>query len=135
VRKRLLATGKMFDSLVRMRPKDIQPIGNELAIRWEDGSETFIPLEQLRRACPCASCQGEVDVLGHLHKGPDRVLSPDAFELVQITPVGGYAIQPTWADGHTSGLFSFDYLRKIADQAKETGTEEREPANEKPPAP
>jgi len=97
-----------------MRPVDIQHIGNELAVKWNDGSESFIPLERLRRACPCAGCKGEVDVLGNLHKGPDKTLSPAAFELVQMTRVGTYAIQPRWADGHTSGLFSFEYLRQIA---------------------
>ena len=42
-----------------MRPLDIQQIGNELAIKWDDGSESFIPLETLRRCCPCAGCKGE----------------------------------------------------------------------------
>jgi len=96
-----------------MRPVDIQPIGNELAITWDDGSETFIPLETLRRACPCAGCQGEVDILGQLHKGPERPLPPTAFQLVRVTPVGGYALQPVWADGHASGLYSFDYLKRL----------------------
>jgi DUF971 family protein len=96
-----------------MRPVDIQPIGNELAIKWDDGSETFIPLETLRRACPCAGCQGEVDILGQLHKGPERPLPPTAFQLVRVTPVGGYALQPVWADGHASGLYSFDYLKRL----------------------
>lgn len=96
-----------------MRPVDIQPIGNELAIKWDDGSESFIPLEKLRRACPCAGCQGEVDILGKLHKGPERPLPPTAFELVRVTPVGGYALQPVWADGHASGLYSFDYLKRL----------------------
>jgi DUF971 family protein len=97
-----------------MRATDIQPIGTELAIRWEDGRESYIALEKLRRSCPCAGCQGEVDILGHLHKGPDQPLPPTAFGLVRIVPVGGYAIQPFWADGHHSGLFAFDYLQKIA---------------------
>lgn len=92
---------------------DIQPIGSELAIKWDDGSESFIPLESLRRACPCAGCQGEVDVLGKLHKGPEHPLPPTAFQLVRITPVGGYALQPVWADGHASGLYSFDYLKRL----------------------
>ena len=50
------------------------------------------------------------------------VADPDAFGrndrivgLVRIDRVGGYAIQPVWADGHSSGLFSFDYLRLVAD--------------------
>ena len=97
-----------------MRATDIQHIGNELAIRWEDGTESFISLEKLRRCCPCACCQGEVDILGNLHKSPDKPLPPGAFGLVRFVPVGGYAIQPYWADGHSSGLFSFDYLQKIA---------------------
>lgn len=118
-----------------MRPKDVQQIGDELAVKWEDGSETFIRLELLRRACPCASCQGEVDVLGNLHKGPEKVLSPSAFELERMTPVGGYGIQPTWADGHTSGIYSFDYLHHLAGTTAQTETEESGPPNEKPPAP
>jgi DUF971 family protein len=97
-----------------MRPLDLQFIGGELAVRWEDGGESFIPLEKLRRACPCAGCRGETDILGHLHKNPGPPLTARAFELVRIERVGGYAIQPVWADGHATGLFSFDYLRQIA---------------------
>ncbi len=97
-----------------MRATDIQHVGNELAIRWEDGSESFIPLERLRRCCPCAGCQGEVDILGQLHKAPDKPLAPTAFELKRFVAVGGYAIQPFWADGHNSGIFSFEYLRGVA---------------------
>jgi DUF971 family protein len=98
-----------------MRILDAQHIGNELAIRWDDGSESFIALDQLRRACPCASCQGEVDALGNLHKPPARPLPPKALELARIGPVGGYAIQPVWKDGHNSGIFSFEYLRRLAE--------------------
>ncbi len=101
---------------VAMHPVDIQQIGEELAIRWADGTESFIPLAALRRACPCAGCQGERDVLGQLHKGPDRPLTPASFRLLRIVPVGGYALQPIWADGHDSGLYTFDYFRRIADQ-------------------
>jgi len=97
-----------------MRPVDLQPIGNELAVKWGDGSESFIPLESLRRACPCAGCKGEMDVMGRLHKGPDLPLTPESFRLVGIQWVGGYAVQPVWGDGHNSGLFSFGYLRKLA---------------------
>jgi DUF971 family protein len=96
-----------------MRPLDLQPVGNELAIKWDDGSESFIPLEKLRRCCPCAGCQGEAGVLGNVHKNPERPLPPTAFELVRIVGVGGYAIQPVWADGHTTGIYSFDYLQRI----------------------
>lgn len=97
-----------------MRPIDVQQIGHELALRWDDGSETFLPLEHLRRACPCAGCKGETDVMGNVYKGPDVPLKPESFVLRRLTPVGTYALQPTWADGHNSGLFTFDYLRQLA---------------------
>jgi DUF971 family protein len=98
-----------------MRPLDIQPIGEELAIKWEDGSEGFVPLEKLRRCCPCAGCKGEVDIMGNVYKGPDKPLSPQAFRLVRLVNVGSYAIQPVWADGHATGIYSFDYLRRVVD--------------------
>ena len=97
-----------------MRPLDIQHIGNELAVKWGDGRENFIPLENLRRACPCAGCKGEMDILGNLYKNPEKPLSAKAFELVKLVSVGGYAIQPVWADGHNTGIYSFDYLKRIA---------------------
>jgi DUF971 family protein len=98
-----------------MRPTDLQHIGGELAIKWPDGTESFIPLEKLRRACPCASCKGETDVLGNLYKNPEQKLTAAAFELVRIATVGAYAIQPVWTDGHATGIFSFDYLRQLAE--------------------
>jgi DUF971 family protein len=97
-----------------MRPLDIQHIGNELAVKWSDGGESFIPLANLRRACPCAGCKGETDILGNLYKNPEQPLTPKAFELVKFLSVGGYAIQPVWADGHNTGIFSFDYLARVA---------------------
>jgi DUF971 family protein len=100
-----------------MRPTDIQPIGEELAIKWGDGSESFVRLEVLRRHCPCAGCKGEMDILGNVYKNPDRPLSPLAFQLTRLRYVGGYAVQPVWGDGHDSGLYSFDYLRKVAEAA------------------
>ena len=99
-----------------MRPTDVQQIGDELAIKWDDGSESFIKLETLRRYCPCAGCKGERDIMGNLYKGPDRPLSARSFQLARIAMIGGYAVQPVWADGHSTGLYSFDYLRQVAEQ-------------------
>ena len=98
-----------------MRPLDIQPIGTELAVKWSDGGESFIPLENLRRACPCAGCKGETDIMGNLYKNPEQPLTAKAFQLTRIISVGGYAIQPVWADGHATGLYSFEYLRQVAE--------------------
>ena len=99
-----------------MRPEDIQQVGSELAIRWTGGGESFIPLEKLRRACPCAGCKGETDIMGNIYKNPEQPLMPKAFELIRFITVGGYAIQPVWADGHATGIYSFDYLKRLADE-------------------
>ena len=98
-----------------MRPIDMQIIGPELAVKWDDGSESFIALEKLRRHCPCAGCKGEMDIMGNLYKSPDKPLTPAAFQLVRISLVGGYAVQPLWGDGHGTGLFAFDYLKRVAE--------------------
>src|SRR5665213_1054058 len=96
-----------------MRPKDIQHVGGGVAVRWDDGGESFIPLEKLRRACPCAGCKGETDIMGNVYKNPEQTFKVAAFQLVRFESVGGYAIQPVWADGHNTGIFSFDYLRRV----------------------
>jgi DUF971 family protein len=93
----------------------MQAIGEELAVKWDDGSESFVPLEKLRRHCPCAGCQGEADIMGNVYKGPERPLSPKSFQLVRLVKVGTYAVQPVWGDGHSTGLFAFEYLRKVAE--------------------
>ncbi len=96
----------------RIEPANIAVIGNELAIAWSDGRETYLTLEALRRACPCASCCGEPDALGNIVR-PDVHYTASSFHLRGWQLVGGYALQPSWADGHATGLYSFNYLRKL----------------------
>ncbi len=97
-----------------MQPLDVQIIGEELALKWPDGTESYLRLEALRRACPCAGCRGEPDVLGHLHRGPPPVLIAASFRLRHLGRVGHYALQPVWEDGHDAGIYPFDYLRHLA---------------------
>lgn len=94
--------------------KAIQPVGTELAIAWSDGREDYLSLEFLRRHCPCAACGGEPDVLGRVER-PSVEFSPRSFDLAELTPIGGYGIQPRWGDGHSTGIYSFLYLRKLAE--------------------
>lgn len=97
----------------RLTPENIAVIGNELAIAWSDGAESYLALDALRRACPCAGCCGEPDALGNIER-PDVHHTPASFELRGWQLVGGYALQPAWADGHATGLFTFAYLRKLS---------------------
>lgn len=89
------------------------PIGQELALSFTDGTELFLNLAMLRRACPCAACQGEPDALGRVVR-PKVEHGPGAFELRSYDSVGGYALQLVWADGHSTGIYSFDYLQRLA---------------------
>ena len=98
-----------------MKPTDIQIIGNEMAIKWENGDESFLSLAKLRKACPCAGCKGEMDVMGNTYKGPERPYKLTSFRIRSIKYVGGYAIQPIWEDDHSTGLYAYDYLRAAAD--------------------
>ena len=96
----------------RLLPTSIQHIGDELAISWSDGGETFLRLVDLRRACPCAACGGEPDVLGNIER-PEVTYTATSFDLRGYQLVGGYALQPTWGDGHGTGLYSFAFLRRL----------------------
>jgi DUF971 family protein len=95
-----------------MTPVSLQKIGTELALAWSDGGETYLPLEPLRRACPCAACGGEPDVLGRVIR-PDVTYAAGSFELLGWDVVGGYAIQPRWGDGHRTGIYTYAYLRRL----------------------
>jgi DUF971 family protein len=99
---------------MRLEPTNIQQIGHELAISWNDGTESFYKLATLRRACPCAGCGGEPDVLGHVSR-PQVAYTESSFQLVGFDFVGGYALQPRWADGHSTGIYSFTYLQRLGE--------------------
>ncbi len=102
---------------MRLEPTNIQQIGDELAIAWSDGKESFFNLEMLRRACPCAACGGEPDVLGNISR-PQVSYTEKSFQLAGFNVVGGYAVQPRWADGHGSGIYSFTYLRRLEEASR-----------------
>lgn len=92
--------------------EQISLIGSELVIRWSDGLETYLPLVEMRKACPCASCQGEPDALGRVLK-PKVELGENSATLQRYEFVGGYALQAYWADGHNTGIYTFEYLRSL----------------------
>ncbi|MGL5018653.1 MAG: gamma-butyrobetaine hydroxylase-like domain-containing protein [Luteolibacter sp.] len=93
-------------------------VGAELALLFADGVEVYLPCPLLRRACPCAVCQGEPDALGRVLR-PTVSYGPRAFELDRFEGVGGYAVQLFWADGHSSGIYSYGYLKKLAELPSE----------------
>jgi DUF971 family protein len=87
-----------------------------LTIRWADGHESQYPFHLVRAGCPCVVCRG-----GHenMSQHPDLavfdVVLPDspATRLVSAKAVGAYAISFTWEDGHSEGIYAWDYLREL----------------------
>jgi DUF971 family protein len=80
-----------------------------LSVTWRDGHETVYDTLALRWLCPCAFCRGEAGQPGWLDSSP--VLTDEQTRLVDIAMVGGYAIAPTWGDGHHTGYYTFTLLR------------------------
>jgi DUF971 family protein len=76
-----------------------------LEIDFADGHTAVYPHDILRGYCPCAICQG--------HQGPVRYVPGGNLELTDIAEVGDYALRLTWADGHATGLYTFNFLREL----------------------
>ncbi|HEY2573466.1 MAG TPA: DUF971 domain-containing protein [Verrucomicrobiaceae bacterium] len=94
------------------RPTHLAAIGNEIAIAWDDGTESFIAMDRLRAHSPSAENIGETDLLGVQHGGTDR----KDFSGVTVRGwniVGGYAVQFEFSDGHKTGIYTFDYLKGL----------------------
>lgn len=99
-----------------LRPERMEIVGNFFAVLWSDGSESILALEALRRACPCARCSGEPDVTGAVRMPAQRVqFVPASFELREFERIGHYAVALRWADGHDTGIYSWDLLRGLED--------------------
>ena len=105
-----------------MNADHLERIGDFLAVRWDDGSESVIPQEILRQNCPCALCAGEPDVTGAVRRPahPPK-LGPGSFELVGMERIGAYAVALTWGDGHQTGIYTWDMLRRLGDAADAAG--------------
>ncbi len=86
-----------------------------LAIDWMDGTTTRHSMSELRRKCPCANCNIEREKM----KKPGPVLrvidsgTPNVQEakIVEFSPVGRYALAFVFNDGHSTGIFTHDFLR------------------------
>ena len=116
-------TTPLLDPQASVTPASLRQVGErELEIVWKDGHTSRYDVVALRRACPCAVCVDEVT--------GKRVLKPeDVAEEVkprQLKPVGRYAIQFEWSDGHDTGIYSFDLLRKLCPCSECSARRERD---------
>lgn len=94
-----------------MQPKKIDPVSPlEVQIRWQDGVLSSYGARQLRLACPCAQCIEEWS--GKALLVPATVAAD--IELRGLDLVGRYGLSFQWSDGHRTGIFTFELLRKLA---------------------
>ncbi|MFQ5532386.1 MAG: gamma-butyrobetaine hydroxylase-like domain-containing protein [Candidatus Methylomirabilales bacterium] len=88
----------------------------QLYVRWRDGHESHYSFDELREVCPCADCRtatAEKPQGGGLQVLTGPVIRREEIRIVQISPVGRYALSFTWSDGHSTGIYSFDFLRRL----------------------
>jgi DUF971 family protein len=105
-----------------MKPKKLQIIDKkELLVIWSDDSESRIDLKHLRDECPCASCKGETILFKTLRPPSITVKNANMYEVTGITPVGGYAIQIKWKDGHSTGIYTYEYLKQLGEDKNREG--------------
>jgi DUF971 family protein len=93
-----------------MKPLDFRIVAEkELLITWEDGKRCLYAVPYLQLACRCAHCTNEWT--------GERVIAQkdidDRARLLEIEPVGNYALRFKWSSGCMNGIYSFDYLRSL----------------------
>jgi DUF971 family protein len=92
--------------------------GQGMDIDWKDGHHSHYTFAWLRDACPCATCNEEREGSGR-RIGHPAAAKPGALPMykdptrpLEVTPIGRYAISFHWNDGHTTGIYSWDFLRR-----------------------
>ena len=81
-----------------------------LRLAWNDGTATDFNVRALRSACPCAACVNEWTG----EKMLDEAKLPKDIRPVRLVSVGRYAMAIHWSDGHKTGIYSYDYLKKLS---------------------
>jgi len=96
-----------------MRPVKIKIIDRKnLFVKWDDGTESEIAPDKLRKHCPCATCLAEREKRSKTYIS---ILNENQVRISGITQIGSYAIGLTFKDGHDTGIYEYTFLRKLAD--------------------
>lgn len=90
-------------------PTEVRRLSEEgrLRITWSDRHVGEYDYDYLRGYCPCAGCQGHTADAIRYHP-PAGSVTPESIE-----PVGHYALSIRWSDGHATGIYRFDLLRRL----------------------
>lgn len=104
----------------RLTPRALRSDGEALLIEWADGAVHRLPWKVLRQACPCASCRAQQ----RTPSPPLNVLPPEQAAPPRpkaMHPVGHYAYQIEFTDGHNTGIYSLEYLRALGEACPWSG--------------
>jgi DUF971 family protein len=107
------------DAVTPKKVRVMKTEGTGVEIDWKDGHHSGWNFGWLRNACPCATCHEERDKTGRpvgvakvkpqtllvMYEAPVRPL--------EVIPMGKYALKFKWTDGHESGIYSWEYLRRV----------------------
>ena len=100
-------------SATQPTPVEITRAGeSDVQLRWSDGRVNVFPARFLRLACPCAHCVDETTGRRVLREST----VPQDVRPLAIAPVGRYAIEIQWSDGHRTGIYSWELLYRLAGQ-------------------
>lgn len=100
---------------VRPPRKIYRPKPYLLTMEYDDNFSATISLVAFRDECPCAKCKGET-ILGTTYTFGLQTIQPGMYELLSLAPVGNYAVEAVWRDGHNSGIYTWENLRAIAEK-------------------
>jgi DUF971 family protein len=85
-----------------------------IKIDWRDGHHSEYQSQYLRDHCPCATCTGahETNPVKPQPASPFELYRPK-LKMLDVEPVGNYAVRIKWSDGHSTGIYSYQYFRNI----------------------
>ncbi len=89
--------------------------GNLLTVTWADGHVSRYLGPYLRHICPCADCRGHAPG----EKEPPGWATVRDVKVTHVEAVGTYALQFTLSDGHTTGIYTYDWLRQECPTTRE----------------
>jgi DUF971 family protein len=92
-----------------MLPTNVKFDQNRLLIEWDDGHQSVYDPARLRLACPCAQCVDELT--GARIIRPENI--PPTIKPQEMRPVGRYGVSFLWSDGHDTGIYTFEALRRL----------------------
>ena len=110
--KNIVAHLKVLKNKAIEVDKILQKDKHTFTVIWSDHKACDFRLDELQKQCPCAGCRDEVTGKSLV----DVSLIPQDLRAHNIEPVGKYALRIQFMSGCSKGIYSFDYLRKLADK-------------------